>query len=430
MKRIVFLTLLLLLVLLIAPAVFLVIAMEPEPIVAQRIASTPRDAGRTREILREVRALTDSSGDRKIRISQTDMNGMLAFSTRALPRVRGQARVSSNAVWLKMSADARPVPGGGWINLQTIVRPSSTGLKLDTVRIGSFNLPAGIILPVLGYALDIALGDDLGQIAVQGVNSLAIQDRAAIVGIGLTTAQRKALVQRTKETVRSAVGVSSPEQVRVYYAALDEAAKTGQLPRRGSVLPFLRFAMEHAHKRATQGDAQEEVKAGLLALAIYCGHPKFQTIIGDVISKNQMSRKSRCAATTMGGRVDLRQHFTISAGLKAAGDGTIAFAIGEFKELLDSNKGGSGFSFDDLAADRAGIRFADAFLTASSDQRDAMLARMVAEEALLPRVDDLISGMSEQEFKRRFGDVNSPAYKQAVSDIDNRINRLQVFAVP
>ena len=54
----------------------------------------------------------------------------------------------------------------------------------------------------------------------------------------------------------------------------------------------------------------------------------------------------------------MRQHSIVSAVLKMAADFGMAFMIGEFKELLDFYKGGSGFSFTDVAADLARIRFA------------------------------------------------------------------------
>jgi hypothetical protein len=56
----------------------------------------------------------------------------------------------------------------------------------------------------------------------------------------------------------------------------------------------------------------------------------------------------------LGGRQDLRLHFIVSLGIKVIADSGISFAAGEFKELLDALSGGSGFSFADLAADRAG----------------------------------------------------------------------------
>lgn len=427
MKRFFILMFVLLLILIGSPIAFIITNLQSTPIVTQRAASTPKDAARTKEILREIRTLTESDSGRQIRLSEADMNGILAFSMRAVPSVRAQANVASNAIWLKMAADARRLPGGGWLNFQAIVRPSAKGLILGAARLGSLDLPAGIILPLLGYALDLVLGDQLGSVALQGVSSVAIENRVAVVGIGLDTAQRKALTQRAKQTVRAVAGVSSPEQVRAAYMALDKAAMAGQLPRNGSVLKYIRFAMEQAHKRAEGGNDRDEIKAGLFALAIYCGHPKFQKIIGDVLPKERLHKHSACVNTTLRGRRDLRQHFTISAGLKAAGDGSIAFAIGEFKELLDSNAGGSGFSFDDLAADRAGIRFAEVFLSSTAQQRERMLGRMDRESALIPNIEDLPSGLSKSEFKRRYGDVNAEAYKNLVSVIDRRIDGLQMF---
>jgi hypothetical protein len=61
---------------------------------------------------------------------------------------------------------------------------------------------------------------------------------------------------------------------------------------------------------------------------------------------------------TLNGRTDSPQHFTISAALAAHAGSPLSDAIGLYKEVDDSRRG-SGFSFNDLAADRAGTRFGD-----------------------------------------------------------------------
>ena len=66
-----------------------------------------------------------------------------------------------------------------------------------------------------------------------------------------------------------------------------------------------------------------------------------------------------------------------------------AFGIGELKELLDSNEGGSGFSFADMAADAAGVRFAETFLAAPRGDWRPMLARIGGEADLMPALDGL-----------------------------------------
>ncbi len=56
------------------------------------------------------------------------------------------------------------------------------------------------------------------------------------------------------------------------------------------------------------------------------------------------------------GRHDLPRHFMGSAAIAVSGGGALSQAIGLFKEIDDS-RGGSGFSFVDLLADRVGTRF-------------------------------------------------------------------------
>ena len=104
----------------------------------------------------------------------------------------------------------------------------------------------------------------------------------------------------------------------------------------------------------------------------------------------------------------------------------MAFAIGEFKELLDSNRGGSGFSFDDIAADRAGIRFAETLFAGGkrAELKTSKLDQLRSEKAIMPSIKGLPSGMTEAEFKRRFGDIDSDRYKNILAVIDKRIDKL------
>lgn len=72
---------------------------------------------------------------------------------------------------------------------------------------------------------------------------------------------------------------------------------------------------------------------------------------------------SRCV-----GRKDWSRHFWVSAGLTVLSDGDRTMAVGLIKEIMDATPGGSGFSFADLAADRAGNLFA---LAAIRDEESA-----------------------------------------------------------
>jgi len=116
--------------------------------------------------------------------------------------------------------------------------------------------------------------------------------------------------------------------------------------------------------------------------------------------------RARARTLTLQGRDDLAQHFLISAGIAAAGGSRLADAVGLFKELDDS-RSGSGFSFTDLAADRAGVRFAESATGPNAARLQGLLADKAEESLFMPRVRDLPEFMPEDELVRRFGGVDS-----------------------
>ncbi len=425
MKR--WLFFLILLAVLAAPPLLVLAAMEPAPIVRNELVSSPAAATRTRDIFRKIRALSTDYGAESMTLSETDLNSMLATGLRPFKWVRGQASVSSDQVDIRLSADLSRLPGGKWLNLSASMPRSELGLELSAIRLGPYNLPPWIILPSLAYALDFALGDGLGHAALGAIDNVGIKDNKIVLGIGLDLAQRDVLAERARNAARQAAGLSKPEHIRVYIEAIDKSFAGGKLTRNGSLVPVLHHVLALASRRPAQTSRADEVKAALFALAIACGHPRFQEIVGTV-RLSDAAADGGCGKSALLGRLDLAQHFTISAGLHAAASSGVAFAIGELKELLDSNAGGSGFSFDDLAADRAGIALARALLDADEARLVHMLEQLRDETAIMPSIGQLPSGLSEREFRRQFTDVNSDAYKAVVVDIDRRISALPIYA--
>lgn len=127
---------------------------------------------------------------------------------------------------------------------------------------------------------------------------------------------------------------------------------------------------------------------------------------------------------TMGGRRDLAQHFFVSAYLTAAMGAEAANAAGLAKELLDA-QGGSGLSFADLAADRAGVRFADGILNKRVPL--GLLPQTFTVVAFMPDVDGLPEGLSAAEVKSQYGAKNDPRFRQQLSEIDGRILALPPY---
>lgn len=414
-----------LLVFVAAPAAFVGMALESQPRVPPKEPATAADAKRTNEIFREFRALTEAPEDsRTLVVTEADLNSALNFATRAIPAIRGQADVLPFGVVIDGSLR---LPVGGWLNATIEVPRSDAGLALSYLQVGPMTLPPGIVIPIVRTALNLVLGDSLGDIAVRSIDTVAIEGDRVAINVAMTYDERKALAFRAKGVARQASGMATPEQVRRYYIALEEAARNGEVSPTGSFAHFLRHAVSLAAEHAASGDAKREMEAALMAVAIQCGHTRFQEIVGEVSPADLRSGRTVCDSATLAGRGDLRRHFALSAGLKIASDAGMAFAIGEFKELLDSAKGGSGFSFDDIAADRAGIRFAVHILSVDPSDWDAVIRRIGDEGAVFPSIEGLPSHMPEPEFMERFGGVDTPRYRDMLREIDSRIDALPVY---
>jgi hypothetical protein len=131
---------------------------------------------------------------------------------------------------------------------------------------------------------------------------------------------------------------------------------------------------------------------------------------------------------TLAGRDDFPKHFLISAAIAAEAGSELADVIGVYKEIEDSRRG-SGFSFNDIGADRAGTRFGEE--ASRSAERARRLARALAsgvkESDFMPDVADLPEFLPEAEFVRRFGGLDGPGYKRMMARIEARVAALPLL---
>ncbi len=129
-------------------------------------------------------------------------------------------------------------------------------------------------------------------------------------------------------------------------------------------------------------------------------------------------------APTMRGRRDLVKHFFVSAFTVAVMGGQTARGVGGAKELADAHRG-SGFSFADMAANRAGIIFAERLLDGQLTLAD--VAQKFSCEAFLPPIDDLAENLSIEELKQRFGRTNQESLQAELNRIEDLILDLPIY---
>ncbi|MEA3224541.1 MAG: hypothetical protein U9Q07_01220, partial [Planctomycetota bacterium] len=185
-----------------------------------------------------------------------------------------------------------------------------------------------------------------------------------------------------------------------------------------------------ARERSVDRDPVTENRAGIFALGILLGHRRIEEFLGPV-SPNGNNRATRRAfrRVTLRGRSDWTKHFCVSAAIAILSDEVVSDAAGLLKEELDADIGGSGFSFADLLADRAGTVFA---VRATQDKISAhamqvRLSRGFLVDEFFPPAADLPEGIPDAELQSRYGGVGGQAYNRLIDEMEQRIDSCAAY---
>ncbi len=122
-------------------------------------------------------------------------------------------------------------------------------------------------------------------------------------------------------------------------------------------------------------------------------------------------------------RNDLSRHFWVSAALAVLSDESHSISVGITKELMDATAGGSGFSFVDLTADRAGTRFT---VVATRNANSARYLQLriregVAVADFFPEIEGLPEGISADDFQNAYGGLGGAETTRIVDEINRRL---------
>jgi hypothetical protein len=235
--------------------------------------------------------------------------------------------------------------------------------------------------------------------------------------------------QRLKQVRDETAVLGDPELVRFYYGEIVRMADLVAPKRNVPLASYMSSLFYEANRRSASGSAIEENQAAIMALAVYFGSVRFEDLTGPVRPVEADLHESRASFTTLAERGDLRLHFINSAASKLASDSGTSFALGEFKELLDTGPRGSGFSFADLAADRAGVRFAEEATRSevSALRIQEILADDADESTFFPSLVDLPEGPREQRYTGEYKGLDAPEYRSMLAEIDRRLDSLSLY---
>jgi hypothetical protein len=358
---------------------------------------------------------------RTVRLSGLDLDRLVAWVASVAARARTEASLGPGSV--SGSVTVRVPRTGRWLNATASARvgveKGRLSLAKPRLRAGRVELPP-VLLDVLAPFLEAGLRQDRDlRRVLPAVERLSLGPDEAVLTYARADMPRGLVArllwgEEASEARREAVHA----QVDRLLAAL-EAAPAGD-PRFGAALEA---AFGLARERSAGGSAVEENRAALVALGVVLGHPRLARAVGEPLDDERAGRARRLReATTLRGRADWTRHFAVSGALTAVSAVAPSDDAGLLKEELDAD-GGSGFSFADLLADRAGTTFAAA---ATRDEgraaaMQARLARGFRVDDFFPVADGLPEGIPDAELQSRYGGVGGRLYRRTTGEIERRL---------
>lgn len=398
--------------------VALLLAVEDVPLVTDKASLTAADVERAKRVLQrnDPRAMRPGVL-RTLVLPQQDLS--LAAGYLAGRFAHGATRV----VLMQGSASVRATfelpanPLGRYINVDALVVEDARVPRFEQLRVGRVPMPPVLCNWLLGSAVERVQADPRYAAASDVIKQVQMRDGLLLVRFEWSDAAasqiKSVLVPREDQ-----------ERWRAYQTRLVELAAKAPSGAAYSLDQLLAPMLQLARQRGGAGGLAEENRAALIVLAFYVNGKGLAALVP--AARDWPTPVQR--AVTLAGRTDFAQHFTISAALTVTAGSPLSDVVGLYKEVDDS-RGGSGFSFNDIAADRAGTRFGElAVATGGTATRlQQALLRGLGQTDLLPDVRDLPEFMAEPEFKRRFGGVGQPAYARMMADIERRITALPLY---
>lgn len=394
------------------------LAVADRPTVDRAVEFTPAHIQRARRIVEANDPRNMKAGVlRTLSLSQEDADLALNYLARRYARGSSRIELRPGAATISASFELPDNPLGRFLNVSALLRETDALPVFDRLQVGWLPVPAWLAEFLLEHAMQRLKTREDFRIASDTIKQVGVAEGALTV----TYLWQADLPDRIKAVMLPA---EDQERLKAYQDRLTGIVR--QLPGgpSASLADLLAPMFKLAAERGAGGDPVAESRAAIVVLAFFVNAKGIDTLVP---AAHEWLRPPP-RTILLAGREDFSQHFTVAAAIAANAGAPLSDAIGLYKEVDDS-RGGSGFSFSDIAAGRAGTRFGQR--AAESPDSAMELQRRVGvgvrEADILPPVADLPEFMPEAQFKRRYGGIGASAYAAMMEDIERRVAALPLY---
>jgi hypothetical protein len=388
------------------------LAVDTQPSLNRAAEITPSNVERAKLILDQNDPRRLKPGARRtIVVAEGDLD--LAANYLARQYFAGGARVDLRHGAIEVGASLRAPALPIYLNFASTLVEDGALPRIASLRVGRIPVPPWLAYAIIPRLFALTFNDADLRSFENVIKKVAIQDDR----LALTYEWQADLPNKLRTAL---VSDEDRARLRAYQerlAAVSRTVKSQDVSLTALLVPLFKLAAERS------GDPVAENRAAIFLLTLYVNGQNLAAILPE--AKNWPLPLPR--RTLLNGRDDFPKHFMVSAALAARAGGPLSDAVGVYKEIADS-RGGSGFSFNDIAADRAGTRFGEnAAESAAGRKLQQRMRAGVVEKDLMPATADLPEFMPEREFQRRFGGIDAPPYKKMISEIEARIAALALY---
>lgn len=412
---------------LIAAALFFIIIHDKKPL---QSASTIVNANTARmaksAIARNIKALSQDKNNISLNASAPELASLIEIIERSNKNIAARLNLSNNGLYLETTFRSY---WQRYINLSLLVVPSANGLTIEYIRVGDIALPTQYTITFVDFLLKQLTGIKL----LENINHVAITEQSLAFGYTMVNNKQQLIGSLTNLAKRFGSQHNIDNDLALtalYFRQLQNMQHHSRQCQTQPLSFFIKsLAKSSSEMRQAGYSAVEQNRAAIFALAVYFGSYRFEYFIGKL--STDLPRKPRCySIPTIAKRQDLTKHFVYSAAIELLSSKQTSEFVGELKELLDSNLNGSGFSFVDLMADRAGVLFAQ---LSTMNERSAFIHQRIiqgefGEQDLFPSSVALPENLSQHEFEDAYQHIDAPAYLHLIKQIDDRLNTLPLYS--
>jgi hypothetical protein len=348
-----------------------------------------------------------------LELSEEDVNRLLNYAVVVRPLSGVSADLEAGKALVNVSLRVPENPFGAYLNFSAEFSQLGRKLELSGMQAGSLPLPSFLGSGVLWLAQRWLRQDPAYMVLMDAMQGIAVAENHLSLDYRWRPELLTLMERKGAEVL---VGIDEKQRLLVYADFVRRVMSNYPAKSQQPVNEVLAKVFSFARERG--GEAAAENRAACTALGAYVAGVSLHQLLE---GRGRTTRRAPPVLLTLHGRRDAAEHLLIAAALAANGGSRLANAMGLAKEEEDVQSG-SGFSFTDIAYDRAGAKLGELAAGPNAAQLRADLARLDSDAALAPAFSDLPEFMPESVFVRRFGAVGSPAYLAQVAEIERRLD--------